>query len=276
MNTHALLISRLATLALLWCGLLLNAQRSTVFAQGSLTPPAAPAPTMKSLEQIEPRIDIETVAGDGSNLHIITNAGSYYLSKNIIGVSGKHCIQIVANNVTIDLNGFTIDGNGAASFGIQGPSFHTNCVVRNGVVTRCTGYGVYAFNCYGGVFERLTLSKNNYAGLACGRRARVQDCLAQENSFDGIVLGRDSVVLNCSAISNGGAGLHTYESGSRIENNHLLRNGSGVLLESCCNSVFRNSVTGNVTNHFIFPPGNDIGPVGPAATSTSPFANISF
>ena len=35
-----------------------NASLSTVFAQGSLTPPGAPAPTMKTLAQIEPRTPI--------------------------------------------------------------------------------------------------------------------------------------------------------------------------------------------------------------------------
>ena len=35
--------------------LTLNLQLTTAFAQGSLTPPGAPAPTMKTLAQIEPR-----------------------------------------------------------------------------------------------------------------------------------------------------------------------------------------------------------------------------
>ena len=37
-----------------------NPQLSTVFAQGSLTPPGAPAPTMKTLAQIEPRMPISS------------------------------------------------------------------------------------------------------------------------------------------------------------------------------------------------------------------------
>ena len=45
---------KLAALALLST---LNSQLSTCLAQGSLTPPGAPAPTMKSLAQIEPRTD---------------------------------------------------------------------------------------------------------------------------------------------------------------------------------------------------------------------------
>ena len=57
----------------------------TCFGQGSLTPPGAPAPTMKTLSQIEPRIIINAAGtpGDSSNLFNITQPGSYYLTTNI-------------------------------------------------------------------------------------------------------------------------------------------------------------------------------------------------
>ena len=50
-------VKRAAFLALLL--LTLSAQFSTSFAQGSLTPPGAPAPTMKSPAQIERRTIVE-------------------------------------------------------------------------------------------------------------------------------------------------------------------------------------------------------------------------
>jgi hypothetical protein len=94
-----------------------NSQLSTAFAQGSLTPPGAPAPTMKSADQIEPRTIINAVntPGDSGNLFIITNSGSYYLTTNLVGVIGKSGIKITANNVTVDLNGFAVQGPGALS-----------------------------------------------------------------------------------------------------------------------------------------------------------------
>ena len=54
-----------------------------VQAQGSLTPPGAPATTMKTLEQVEPRIDVLTLSGDATYHHVITQPGSYYLSGNL-------------------------------------------------------------------------------------------------------------------------------------------------------------------------------------------------
>src|SRR5436190_16486373 len=81
----------------------LNPQLSTVLAQGPLTPPGAPAPTMKTLDQIEPRTPISAF---GTTL---TTPGSFYLTTNLVsGSSTGDGILVRASNVTIDLNGFSI------------------------------------------------------------------------------------------------------------------------------------------------------------------------
>src|SRR5438067_11174861 len=82
-------------------------------AQGSLTPPGAPAPTFKTLQQIEPRIDVlnapaSAVTTTDANYHyIITQSGSYYLSGNIVATK-THAIKIAAPDVVLDLSGFRI------------------------------------------------------------------------------------------------------------------------------------------------------------------------
>src|SRR5579883_474024 len=75
-----------------------------MFAQGSLTPPGAPAPTMKTLSQIEPRTPISSLP------FTIYIPGSYYLTTNLTGVSNSDGITISTGNVTLDLNGFTLQG----------------------------------------------------------------------------------------------------------------------------------------------------------------------
>ncbi|MDQ6631762.1 MAG: hypothetical protein M3Y82_08370, partial [Verrucomicrobiota bacterium] len=115
--------------------LLLTASGNALFAQGQLTPPAPPAPTMKTLSQIEPRTDVLKLAGDASNLFIITNTGSYYLTTNIVGVAGKNGIQIVGGKVTLDLNGFAVMGAPGSLVGIYITGNSTNITVRDGIVT---------------------------------------------------------------------------------------------------------------------------------------------
>src|SRR3569833_2813795 len=88
---------------LLACSLLSSA---SVFAQGSLTPPGAPAPTMKTLDQLEARtiVNAANTPGDAANTFIISAPGSYYLTGNLTGASGKHGSSIQADHVTLDLN----------------------------------------------------------------------------------------------------------------------------------------------------------------------------
>lgn len=114
-------------------------------AQGSLTPPGAPAPSMKSLADLdakldartEPRIAIETLAGDASGLYVINTPGSYYLRGNLsVANPTLAAIRVTAPNVTVDLNGFTVTGAGrgvANAAGIQ--LFQPGTRVVNGVIT---------------------------------------------------------------------------------------------------------------------------------------------
>src|SRR4051794_32732317 len=111
---------------LLHC-LLLGALSSfplSTFAQGGLTPPGAPAPTMKSLDQIEPRTPISALP------FAITSAGSYYLSGNLTSATGGITIQ--ANEVTVDLMGFALAGGNGSGIVVSGN--RTNIVIRNGTI----------------------------------------------------------------------------------------------------------------------------------------------
>src|SRR5262245_59065250 len=76
-------------------------QPSTLLAQGNLNPPGAPAPMMKSLDQIEARTPISSVP------YTINAPGSYYLTADLSVTTGD-AITIATNGVTLDLNGFTI------------------------------------------------------------------------------------------------------------------------------------------------------------------------
>ena len=125
-------------------------QPSALFAQGSLTPPGAPAPTMVTLQQIEPRTPISSAP------FTITTPGSYYLTTNLT-VSSGDAIDINAGNVTLDLNGFTISSTAASATGYAiSLGAGTNVAIYNGQISSGVtnsaaggfGGGGFAFGIY--------------------------------------------------------------------------------------------------------------------------------
>jgi hypothetical protein len=101
---------------------------SLLHAQGPLTPPSAPAPTMKSLNQIEARTPIESLP------FTISASGSYYFTRNLqFSATSGNAININSNNVTLDLNGFTLSSTPSVTGTAIDCSFNiTNVEIKNG------------------------------------------------------------------------------------------------------------------------------------------------
>ena len=76
----------------------------------------------------------------------VSQSGVYCLDRNLTTAAGaSHAIQISADDVTIDLNGYTLSGSGGTStttVGIAASGVNRrNITVRNGTCYRCLNCG---------------------------------------------------------------------------------------------------------------------------------------
>lgn len=184
---------------------------------GDLNPPAGPvAPTMKPLDQVEPRIAVNAIntPGDADSLFKITQPGSYYLTGNITGAIGRHGIEIATGGVTLDLNGFDLVGvAGMGAFDGVSVTVNgvTNIAVVNGSVRSWGGDGVnlglsFTDGCH---VEGVVASGNAGLGISVGEASTVTGCSASLNTSFGIRAARASTISRCAAIRNGGSGIST-------------------------------------------------------------------
>ena len=238
-------------LALLLSALVLRP--STLFAQGPLNPPAGPpAPNMKSLGEIEPRNNLQASpapAGvDTTNAawhFIINQPGSYYLSANL-GVTKTHGIQINAEGVTLDLNGFQIARtSGSGGNGIEIPPTSDRASIRQGSIIGFNN-GIeslydasYACGCS---FRDLAVSRCTGKGIHAGEGAVLESCRAHDNSGnDAIRAERGSSLTNCTASNNTTANGIFANVGSSLSNcsasgntgTHGIRANASSALTNC-------------------------------------------
>ena len=170
----------------------------SAFAQGALTPPGAPAPMMKSLAQIEPRIPISSVP------FTIFTSGSYYFTTNLT-VSSGNAITIANNGVTLDLGGWTLSSTAASAtgYGILLNGSLSDVTVFNGHIRG--GVTNNGSNVYGGSgFANGIFYFGNAPANTHVRLISVSGCLSH-----GINLGAGNTTLveDCTVQSVGGIGI---------------------------------------------------------------------
>lgn len=185
------------------------------FAQ--ISPPPGPiTPTGRKA------VNATNTPGDSTCLFKITQAGSYYLTGpiDLPDNASTNGIVIAAPDVTLDLNGFRIRGDGRATslsgiFVADDPGFY-HLVVRNGVIRDWGHAGIDATHSRAAHFSELRIGVNGLnhdstdkGGLTTGTGCTVVDCEIWGNGGGGLIAGDWSTVNRCTTHMNHGAGIKT-------------------------------------------------------------------
>ena len=219
---------------------------------GSLQPTAAPAPTMKPLSAIEPRMPVQGLSGSATSMFVITEPGSYYMTGNINADPNKNGIEIICSNVTVDLKGFTITGAGK-SVGTIGTGIYADDVnqitIQNGFISQFRGNGIDNQSGTNLTAENMVVENCFSSGIRGGSNCAVRNCKCCNNSSTGVSVGSGSTVTDCTTNSNLN-GISAWSDGCTISNNTVYNNSFGI--SACFQSYIHhnninNSTTGIMT-----------------------------
>ncbi|MBX7208720.1 MAG: right-handed parallel beta-helix repeat-containing protein [Verrucomicrobiaceae bacterium] len=235
--------------------LLVISHSSFVIAQGGpLTPPGAPAPTMRSLQEIYDKAAAVETQGAITQTNVgavqtsvngiqddprtpisslpftISASGSYYVTGNLTGTAAANGIGVNASNVTIDLGGFELVGvAGGTVNGVNINSSRTNVTIRNGTVRGWTGSGIAAITNAEIRVEDVRAISNSSAGISVGNQSTVSRCVVRGNGGNGISGGAHCVVLGCVAIGQtAGTGIILGQSGVVSDCTAAENSGNGI------------------------------------------------
>lgn len=194
----------------------------------------------------------------------ITTPGSYVLNNNLTALGD--CLVVATNFVTINLNGFSIKGNGTGS-GIKGNgTSRIGITVHDGTIRRFVRGIDFASEGIQIHIERMRLVKNSGTGAGANELAIVKDSLFSENGVglvvgsrsvvtgntargntDGIQVGSGSTIIGNTSGVNSRDGFQ-LDNGSTIVNNTAHSNTRFGLVVQCPSNLLGNTAMFNGTN----------------------------
>jgi hypothetical protein len=214
----------------------------------------------------------------------ISEPGSFRLTGNLLVSSASTAISIEAQNVSLDLGGFSVAGPNSCSgyptntctttggnAGIVANANAHQVRVENGVVRSFNGRGVWLLGASSSS-ENLRVLVNGDTGIVLGGAGRVVRCVSLANYDMGIFVANDGfvessearanrttgifvddhgTVTNSVALSNGGYGIASA-SGGRLEANQARVNGTfGIVAVGDRGLLLENVSYGNTAGYLV-------------------------
>jgi hypothetical protein len=178
----------------------------------------------------------------------ISQPGSYYLTGNIKGVSGKHGIDITTNGVVLDLSGYQVEGVPGSLTGIRA-SIRFYTAIRNGTILNWGQNGV-SVSTYSHCSD-LRVAGCNAEGILVGATSIIERCIAESNGFEGLQAGPGSYILDCTSSGNSSSGILASES---IVRGCVTRSNSDHGITTTFGSNISNCISENNSGDGIFAP----------------------
>ncbi len=157
----------------------------------------------------------------------ISRPGVYKLASNLPVPLDKDGIEVIAADVTIDLAGFRMHGQGKGRFGIAGGQ--ASLTVRNGTIAGFKADGIFSTNTNIGhswIVENRRLTGNN-RGAFPGNLARVVNSTVTGNQLTGVAC-QVSCHIQGNLVSNNGNDGVTIISGTVLDNTVALNVRTGI------------------------------------------------
>lgn len=167
----------------------------------------------------------------------LNESGEYRLNNSILDSGISKCINVTANDIILDCQGYTIDGDDAADYGIyiyRDDSNSTNITIKNCNISNWDTAGIYMVNSHNNTISNTTLFSNldNGIFISSSNYNTIANVSAVSSGASGVsmILSKWNKILDSNLKNNSLYDLAMLPSSSiTSENcNHLIKNINGT------------------------------------------------